>query len=154
MRARLKHWWYEVTEFVKNCLVYNRKNFMRCYRLSTAGWENDIEKIPLMIEGCSDKNPFVREAASGALHRLVERNEQQLETFLPLLLPAREVLIKLIWDHPSEGAARHAVIALGCFDDGSSDEIRRVMWFAMTTRDSMGAVEARKFLVGRDLIRL
>jgi HEAT repeat protein len=108
--------------------------FERCYALNALGRLGPLarDSLPAIIRGLESDDPFVRDAAAQAALEMK-----------CLAKPATKQLIKLIYDHRNEGAARYAVLALGEIDE-SSPEVLDVLKYAVEASDSYGKDEARK----------
>ena len=110
-------------KWFKNYLK-RRKRLKRGIELANIGWNKDVDKLSLLIAGALDDDPWIREAATGAMMQLGKASS-----------PAKEVLIKVIKDYVNEGCSRNAVWTLSIIGD-KSKEIMDVLWYAIGARNS------------------
>lgn len=115
-------------------LAQSRNRFEKCFALETIGRLGPIaiKAAPIQIAAMSSPDPFVREAATSSMLRMLSKGEPPN---WPLEGQLKKALSALIQEHVSEGAARHAVRTLRLLSP-STDLLPALECAALATNSS------------------
>lgn len=111
-------------------------HFERDFAIGTLGklGGKAVPAIPTIADALGSSDSFTRGAAARALYHMGEN-----------AAPAKTELIQLMSTHPSEGAARYAVEALGRIGDSSPDVLDALRATVLSSsRDVYAREEARR----------